>query len=120
VNKWGLKDFKEGGFNGFYKIIELVDNLNLIPEERGVYLIISPDSKPKFLIVDTGGYFKNRNPNVSLEILKENWVDQSIVLYIGQAGGVRKGKWSSSTLRDRLKKYFQFGQGKLVGIGEED
>ena len=41
--------------------------------------------------------------------------DNSIVIYIGQAGGVRNGKWSDSNLRERLKKYFDFGLGKPVG-----
>ena len=57
--------------------------------------------------VGTGGHFKRKDPNVSIDVLKLNWVD-SLVVYIGQAGGGA----SNATLNSRLKQYFRFGQGK--------
>lgn len=65
--------------------------------------------------IGTGGHFKKRNPNVDIAVLADNWVDNSIVVYIGQAGGIIKGKWSKSNLRKRLRLYFNFGLGKPVG-----
>ena len=51
--------------------------------------------------IGTGGYHKNKNPNVSLEILKQNWVEGVNVVYIGKA----------TNLKTRLRAYFSFGQG---------
>jgi len=107
-----LEMLKRNGFVGFKSIFELWNNHSSIPNERGVYLIINPrsDSK-KFLIKGVGGFFKQRNPNVSPNVLLNNWVDDSLVLYIGQAGG----NGSAATLKKRLKQYLDFGKGKAVG-----
>ena len=48
---------------------------------------------------------------MSIEELRSNWVDESYVIYIGQAGG---GK-SKATIFSRLKQYIRFGKGKPVG-----
>ena len=55
-----------------------------------------------------GGHFKDKNPNVSIDILKENWVDNSLIVYIGKAGN----ESSKATLNSRLKQYLYFGQGR--------
>ena len=59
-----------------------------------------------------GGFFKNKNPNVSKATLEANWVDRTIVIYIGQVGGIRDGGWSEQTLHKRIKTYMRFGMGK--------
>jgi len=115
MKNWDLEEFKEYGFKGFVKISELINNYNLIPEERGVYLILKSDTPMPFLKIGNGGYFKKKDPNVDIEILQQKWVENSQILYIGQAGGIRKGTWSNSTLRKRLKQYCKFGQGKAIG-----
>lgn len=115
MRNWTLDDLKTYGFKGFKEIADLRLDNKIIPAARGVYLVIKTDRPHKFLKIGTGGNFKGKNPNVDIEVLKHNWVDNSIVVYIGQAGGIRNGIWSKSTLRGRLKKYFDFGLGKPVG-----
>jgi len=107
-----ITDLKELGFVGFLSIGELILNSSVLPEKRGVYCIInSLDCKPNFLESGCGGYFKGKNPNLSLSALSYNWVDGAIVIYIGKAGGQNK----KATLRSRLRQYLKFGQGKPVG-----
>lgn len=103
-----LKNF---GFKGFIKIQQAIDDKKLIPEEKGVYIIYKEESEPSFTTVGTGGFFNGKDPNVSKEILVENWVEETPVLYIGKAGGLD----SRATLQSRLNQYFNFGQGKKVG-----
>ena len=59
----------------------------------------------------TGEFFKGKNPNVVLDELKKNWIDDTLVVYIGKAGGGN----SKATLKSRLRQYFGFGQGKSIG-----
>jgi hypothetical protein len=116
MKNWTVSDIKEFGFKGFVKVSDLLNNYNQIPDERGVYLILKPETgNIEFLKIGCGGFFKQRNPNVAVDILKNKWIENSDVLYIGQAGGIRNGKWSDSTLRKRLKDYIKFGEGKPVG-----
>ncbi len=112
-----IEEIKKAGFIGFKKMSELFTDSSNISDEKGVYFILCLDNKPpQFLTIGTGGYFKGRNPNVSVEKLKENWVDDTIVVYIGKGGGKnQKGIESDETLRSRLKTYFSFGRGKNVG-----
>ena len=91
---------------------ELFTDSSLIPKTKGVYIVLNLDNKPpEFLTDGTGGYFKGKNPNVSVGELKSNWVDNTIVVYIGKAG--KEG--SKATLVSRLRQYFRFGQGINVG-----
>lgn len=106
-----IEQIKKFGFTGFKKMGELFINSSSIPKTKGVYLILNTERKSDFLTVGTGGYFKGKNPNVSIPELKSNWVDNTIVVYIGKAG--KEG--SSATLQSRLRQYFSFGQGKNVG-----
>lgn len=104
------------GYKGFVKISNLFSDIKVAPDERGTYLVLYLNQEePTFLEKGVGGYFKGKNPNVSIEDLNENWISDVIVVNIGQAGGIRAGKWSNSTLRERLKKYMKFGQGKNIG-----
>ena len=106
-----IQSLKQFGFKGFISIEELIMNKVLIPEVRGVYIIYQEKPQPKFVEKGTGGFFKGKDPNVSVETLNENWVEDSQVLYIGKAGS----DIGNATLRTRLNQYFQFGQGKNVG-----
>lgn len=77
-----------------------------------VYLVLNPSyEKPEYLEIGTGGHFKGKDPNVLIEELQRNWVENSLVVYIGKAGS----ETSKATLNSRLKQYFGFGQGKNVG-----
>jgi hypothetical protein len=101
-----IVEFKKAGFTGFKKMSELFLDSSFLPENGGVYLVLNTDNKPgEFLTKGTGGYFKGKNPNISLEELKLNWVDYTKVVYIGKA----------TSLKSRLRQYFSFGQGKNIG-----
>ena len=107
-----IDEIKKAGFMGFKKMSELFACTYSIPKEKGVYLVLNPNQKsPIFLQTGTGGHFKGKNPNVQIDELKSNWVDDSLVVYIGKAG--KEG--SQATLQSRLRQYFRFGQGKNVG-----
>lgn len=111
-----IDTIKEMNFFGFKKIEDLFQNPFNIPNERGVYMVLYLiNKKPKFVEKGVGGFFKGKNPNQSIEELNNNWVENSIVIYIGQAGGIRNGKWSNATLSKRICTYLEFGQGKDIG-----
>lgn len=105
--------FHDKGFEGFKTMGELMNGARTqIPAQKGVYVVLRESkSTPKFLTEGTGGFFKGQNPNVSLSELKENWVDDAQVVYIGKAGGAN----SSATLQKRLGQYLRFGQGANIG-----
>jgi hypothetical protein len=106
-----IETIKEVGFTGFKSMKQLFTDSSILPETKGVYLILNFDAKPiSFLSTGTAGFFKKRNPNVTLELLNDNWITNSLVIYIGKTGGKSKG-----TLKSRLKQYISFGQGKNVG-----
>lgn len=112
MNFNSIDDIKKAGFSGFNTLMELLADSSHIPSTKGIYLVISLDKKPpKFLHPGTGGHFKGKNPNVSLEELKKNWIEDTIVLYIGKAGSSN----NKATLKSRLKQYIGFGQGKNIG-----
>lgn len=112
MNFNNLDEIKKAGFEGFKTIQELFLHPSEIPNVRGVYLILNLEKKlPTYLPIGTGGHFKGKNPNVHIEELKKNWIEKTIVVYIGKAGS----ESSSATLKSRLKQYFGFGQGKNIG-----
>lgn len=107
-----LSTIRNLGFSGFISVEQLRKDYSVIPNEKGVYFILNPDCRFKsFLKIGSGGFFKGKNPNVSLEDLEARWVPQCHLLYIGKAGGGT----SAATLRKRLKQYLDFGMGKPIG-----
>lgn len=107
-----VKELKEAGFKGFVEISSLMINKDVIPDEKGVYMVLYEGAgNPDFICPGTGGAFKGKNPNVTMEELAANWVDNTCVVYIGKAGGMT----SSSTLKKRIGQYLAFGKGKPVG-----
>lgn len=45
----------------------------MVPQKPGVYFVLRLcETEPKFLEIGTGGFFKQKNPNVSIENLKIN------------------------------------------------
>ena len=107
-----IEELRNDGFVGFIRIGELFADSSPIPKTKGVYLILRlVDSTCDFLPIGIGGYFKGKNPNVALDVLKSKWINDTIVVYIGKAG--KDG--SRATLHSRLKQYFGFGQGGNVG-----
>jgi len=106
-----LEGIKRFGFRGFHYVAHLQGTGCVeAPMVSGVYLVLRTEKgNPEFFKKSVGGFFKGRDPTVSIQELHDNWVDRSIVLNIGKAGG------GSSTLRSRLKQYMDFGAGKPVG-----
>jgi len=106
-----IEQIKKEGFVGFRSITDLYECSNYVPEERGVYMAIYLGSNPpEFMVKGTGGFFK-KDPNYGIDYLNKRWVNGSVVLNIGQAGGIRNGKWSNATLRKRITDYVKFGNG---------
>ena len=100
---------KKAGFEGFETIRTLMKaNCSSVPDMMGVYLTLNLKRNPEFLEISVGGHFEGKNPTVPISVLKEKWVKNAIVVYIGKAGG----KKFKTTLRKRLRLYMQYGQGK--------
>ena len=101
LDKSLLVGFTQGNKIGYY-----LDNYKMLPDTPGVYaILISAETPVIFLEQGSGGFFKGKDPNVPIAELKNNWVDDTYILYIGKATSPRK----------RLSQYFKFGQGKNVG-----
>jgi hypothetical protein len=84
-----------------------VEGIDEVDKVHGLYLVLYTEKvHPEFLEVGTGGHFKGRDPNVSIEILESKWIEDTEIIYIGQ---------TTKTLRSRIKSYMQFGQGEPVG-----
>ena len=112
INFKTIENLQQAGFTGFIPIAHLWRDCSAIPRIKGVYMVVRTTTvAPEFLEQGTGGYFQDKSPNVPLDILRANWVNDACVIYIGKAGGAS----SSTTLRSRLKQYLQFGQGKAAG-----
>ena len=107
-----VASLRSQGFDGFVTVADLRrNNRNNIPAVPGVYLVLrNCASYPEFLDVGTGGHFKNKDPNVSVSELNDNWVEGAVTVYIGQAGSNSNG-----TLEKRIGELIRFGQGGCVG-----
>ncbi|MEH7380279.1 hypothetical protein V7138_07340 [Bacillus sp. JJ1533] len=106
-----FKSIKEYGFEGYLSVSQLINDHSIIPHNRGVYMVLyTPDCCPEFVTKGSGGFFKGKDPNVPIEELRDNWVSDTKVIYIGKAGG---GK-STATLNSRIKQFVKFGTGKNV------
>ena len=108
-----IEDLRSHGFKGFRTIEELQESAcSPVPSYQGVYLIVRVvDQDPIYLNASIGGHFKGKNPSVSIQELKDNWVNKAIILYVGKAGGSK----SNATLKKRIWQYMQFGMGKPIG-----
>lgn len=107
-----IRDIKIHGFEGFKTVTELWSDKSCIPKVRGVYLVINPGyQNANFINPGVGGFFKGKNPNVSIDELKSNYLENSKVVYIGKAGSP-SGK---ASLHSRIGQYLRFGETKNVG-----
>lgn len=78
---------------------------------KGVYLIVfQRSSRPIFLKTGTGGWYKEKDPNICIERLEQNWVSfktgEDRILYIGKAGR----NHGNSTIKSRIHLYMRFGK----------
>ena len=77
-----------------------------LPKRPGVYVVMAPSRfRSVFINPGTGGYFKGRDPNVGLTVLRSRWISGARELYIGKA---------SRNLRQRVWRFLEFGCGKPV------
>ena len=105
--KTEFEKLQEAGFMGFIDIKTLKEYSGHLPREKGVYVVLRmSENDPVFLEKGSGGFFKGKNPNVSLSKLRENWIDDSQIMYIGQ---------TTTSLQSRLSQYLRFGSGMAVG-----
>lgn len=99
---------KNDGFEGFISMGNLMQSHKIIPTHSGVYILLRlKDSEPEFLERGTGGFFKRKNPknpNVSVAELKDNWISNAAIVYIGKG----------TSLKTRLGSYLRFGEGKFA------
>ena len=113
VDFHSVKGIRNAGFVGFSTVRDLqAHRCNGVHREPGVYLVLREDTRPRcFSPISCGGRFKGKDPTVSVARLEARWIEHTIVLYIGKAGGGR----SRSTLLERLWCYMRFGAGEPVG-----
>lgn len=101
-----ISKYKSEGFSGFVKVSDLRLKTSMIPNGKGVYIVLREiEDEPEFLECGTGGYFKGKDPNVDISILKDNIVLGSGTMYIGQ----------TTNLRNRIRLLLRFGAGENVG-----
>mgnify|MGYP001257463325 FL=1 len=106
-----ISEMKKNGFKGFETINTLMMyECNQVPKQKGIYFILN-HGPSNLLQKSVGGHFKGKNPSVSINQLKNNLVKETLVVYIGKAGGSN----SRATLYSRLKQYMRFGEGEPVG-----
>ena len=107
-----IDGLRNAGFDGFETVEQLrAGSRAAIPGSPGVYLFVGDDpSSPEFLATGTGGHFKRRDPNVPVARLRHEWVDDALVVYIGQSGS-----GSSRTLKRQIAQMLRFGQGAPIG-----
>ena len=109
-------ELRQEGFVGFKTVAELFSSNMHVPTQRGVYLVLYPYKDcPKFLTKGTAGFFKGQDPNVEINQLEVKWVYNTVVLYVGQAGGFRSGISSNQTLNKRIRSLLKFGNGFNIG-----
>ena len=108
-----INEFESEDFSGFITIDELMKkNCSQIPNKKGIYFIIrKSNKKPTFMRESIGGHFKGKNPTVDISKLERQWNENTLVIYIGKAGG----DTSNATLQSRILQYMKFGKGIPIG-----
>ena len=94
------------GFGGFVTFEQLWEMwLDLMSKGAGVYAVLrEKDAAPTFLDRNPGGWFKDRDPTVPIEMLEAKWVEAAYPIYFGKADNLQR----------RLKEYARFGRGEKV------
>ena len=103
---------RSAGFAGFSTVRGLrASRCSDVPQEAGVYLVMrDPVRTHELSPTSCGGRFKGKDPTVPVVRLRQHWVEDAAVLYIGKAGGGD----TRETLQRRLWTYMRFGNGEPV------
>ena len=102
---WSRTRLEDAGFEGWVTFRELPARLPTIDRVGGVYVVVNAVGSPGFLGASPAGRFKDRDPSVSEDVLRANWVEDAAVVYIGKADDLRR----------RLREFMRFGSGEPVG-----
>lgn len=101
---WSRDALVRRGFTGFVPFADLPTAD--VPTTPGVYVVLRPGSvEPTLVETSPAGWFKGKDPSVSVAALRSAWVAGAEVLYIGKAGDLRR----------RLNEYRRHGAGQRVG-----
>ncbi len=100
------------GFVGFRTVAQLwADRCEELPNERGIYAVVRETlNPPRFTAKSSAPSFRDTAPELPLEELERRWVAGAQVLYIGRA----RGPGVRSLLKQRVKRYLRYGQGRHV------
>ena len=100
------------GFEGFRTVAQLnADRCEEIPNLRGIYAIVRESlAPPQFMPKSTAPRFRDTDPTIPIEELERLWVPGAQILYFGRA----RGPGVRTLLRQRVKRYLRFGQGRHV------
>lgn len=86
------------------RVSDLRQSCRMIPDAPGVYFVLRDfeNKMPEFLETGTGGAHKGIDLNYPIDELKDKWVDDTMIMYIGK---------SDSSLRSRIRTYIRHGMG---------
>jgi hypothetical protein len=94
------------GFRGFLPVRDLEARAAEIPAVPGVYAYLRESSdEPVFIERSPAGWFKAKDPTISVDELRRRWIAGCPVLYVGESGNVR----------ERLRLRARFAAGHAVG-----
>jgi hypothetical protein len=80
---WSRDALIKRGFTGFVPFAELPSAD--VPTAPGVYVVLRPVSiEPTWAETSPAGWFKGRDPSVSVDEFRSTWVPGAEVLYIGK------------------------------------
>jgi hypothetical protein len=103
---WSRDALTKRGLTGFVPFADLPSAD--VPTASGVYVVLRPVSvKPTFAETSPAGWFKGKDPSVSVDELRIAWVPGTEVIYIGKAGDLHR----------RLNEYRRHGRGSESATG---